>query len=582
MIETAPYRSGQFVAATWSAGADRSLLERLRRQVEGWTVNEGPGWLLASDSPACLADAAGVAVATTVPRLFDRRSAALRTPVELAPRLRDDPSGLLRALGAPYRLAWTEPGRGEIHAATDSSGLGHVFWTCRDGISACASSPLLLAQPFAAAVSLEGIGAFALFGTFPFAATPFEGVVRLLAGCNLVLGTGSAQVVERGQRATDADSLADAFAAAVRAMDEAAPHATLELSGGLDSRLILAAIPPERRANHSALTIHDGEASADLAIARRIAGLDGLDHRGVRVPLDAIGDGERLRALLDHVIAGYGAMANPIDVLPLALTPGQDEIAQIGGQNGEIIRGFYYPMQPLRQTTSHELVARLVDWRIAANDRVSPQLFSAGPNAPVLAAARGQLIDRLAAFDGPWGRTLDSIYLRYRMQSWAGTAASSRFVGRTILWPFFDDAFLMAAMELEPERKRDSAAAYALLGQLDRQLAAIPLDSGLVPAAMTTGGLGARAAKLALIGRKAARKIIQRVRPRSTAVLGSDLIIDGWQQTGGGKRLDLHRLASLGLFDETVLDAIGSGRLRPDRATLGFVLLCEAWTKTSR
>jgi hypothetical protein len=43
------------------------------------------------------------------------------------------------------------------------------------------------------------------------------------------------------------------------------------------------------------------------------------------------------------------------------------------------------------------------------------------------------------------------------------------------------------------------------------------------------------------------------------------------------KRLDIHRLASLGIFDEAMPETIASGRPLPNRATLGFLLLCETW-----
>lgn len=581
MIEFPPYRGGRVIAASWRGGQEAGVLAGLRQRLTGWALAESGGWLIATDQAANLCENSLTIAATTVPRLFDRANAALRGVEELAPWLADDSGALLDTLGAPFRLVWIDKREGEMHAATDACGLGHLFWAQVGGVSICASSSLLLAQVVGAAPSLEGIAGFALCGTFPFAATPYRGVARLLAGNRLRAQGGSVQISEHARGSHPSQSLADAFSAAVGAMDRAAPDATLELSGGLDSRLVLAALPQERRAGHPAITISDGD-SRDLRIARHIGARAGLRHSEILLPRDILQDGDRLSALLEHVIVGYDTMANPVDRLPLVLTLGDNEAARMGGQNGEIIRGFYYPMQPLSEPASRKLVESLVDWRIIANDRVTPEIFAPATGVAVLASARESLIDALAAFDGAWGNVLDQVYLHYRMQSWVGCPASCRFIDRASLWPFFDAQFLSAAMALDTRDKRDSRAAYKLLAAMDPGLAAVQLDSGLVPTAMIAGGIQARTAAWILAGRKAARKVMQRIRPRAGNVLGSMQIVDCWHAAGAYERLDLHSLASLGLFEDEVLEAIGSGRTKPDRATLGFLLLCETWSRASR
>lgn len=580
MSEFPPYRGGRVVAACWRGGSEAPVLASLRRHLEEWAMADGEGWLIATDRAGNLSETRTTVAATTVPRLFDRESAALRDVEELAPRLADRAEELLDALGAPFRLVWIDKHEGEMHAATDPCGLGHLFWAQVGEVSICASSSLLLAQVVGAAPSLKGIASFALCGTFPFAATPYQGVARLLAGNRLRARAGRVEISERALAAGEPQSPHHAFAAAVRAMDRAASDATLELSGGLDSRLILAALPRERRAGHPAITIADGD-SRDLRIARHIAAREGLRHSEIPLPRGVLEDGEQLSALLEHVMVGYDTMANPIDRLPLVLTLGESEAARMGGQNGEIIRGFYYPMQPLSEPASRKLVEGLVDWRIVANDRVPPEMFAPATGGALLASAREGLIDALAGFGGAWGDALDQVYLRYRMQSWVGCAASCRFIDRASLWPFFDADFLAAAMALDPRDKRDSRAAYGLLAALDPALAAMPLDSGLVPAAMIADGVRTRVAAWMLTGRKAARKVMQRIRPRADNVLGSVQIVDCWHAAGAYKRLDLHSLASLGLFENEMLEAVGAGRTKPDRATLGFLLLCETWARVS-
>lgn len=577
-----PYRAARIFGATWARGTEPPAAMLIRTKLRDWTVRSGDGWLLAADMAGHVADAQGVLVATTASKLFNRRESRLQDTAELAAALRGDIETLPRSLGAPFRLLWADPDRAEIHAATDALGLSHLFWARYETVAVCASTPQLLAELVGARPSRQGVAAFALLGTFPFAQTPYEDVHRLLAGHTAVLKGADIALRDRGGASDPPVSLREAFVDAVAAMDRAAPDAALELSGGLDCRLILAALPKPGRRGRTAMTLYENDPrSPDVLLARRIAAGEAMLHREVEVPLDRLPD-EALPALLEHVIAGYGGMANPIDMVPLALTSSHEGTAQFGGQNGEIIRGFYYPMQPLSRPATRDLVARLVDWRIISNDRASPALFRSGEGVDALAEARDGLIEMLTFPGISWGQALDRIYLGYRMQSWAGAAVSSRFVGRTVLWPFFDETFLAAALNLDASRKRDSRVAHELLVELDPQLAAIPLDSGLVPAIMAGGGVRARGAQLLRTGKKAARKIGQRIAPRSARVLGSGLLVDHWHRCGAYRQLDLNALASFGLFDDAALEAVGSGRMKPDRATLGFLLLCETWARPSR
>ena len=121
-----------------------------------------------------------------------------------------------------------------------------------------------------------------------------------------------------------------------------------------------------------------------------------------------------------------------------------------------------------------------------------------------------------------------------------------------------------------------------MLAALDPKLAEVPLDNGVVPIHMLQGGM-----LTALQGRlrkmmKATRKIAQRLRPASTAVLGSDALLEKWHDLGCFRTLDVAGLAKLGLFDEASLVQITSGARRADRATLGFLLLCDRLVRNGR
>ncbi len=569
----------RFLAASWKrAGAGDRLLSRL----QGWQIVQGDGWLLASEKADCFGRHQGAAVATSIHRLFDRRAARNLGAADLAAQLAQKPDFLpseLASLAAPFRLAWVSDAGATPTIATDGSGLGQVFHATGGDVAVASSSAALIASLIGAGPDVAALASFAQFGSFPFEETPFAGVRKLSAGSLVRLNNGQCLVESWLPSEQPGGSISEALRQCVSMMVRADAAATMELSGGLDSRLVLAAMAPEDRRGRLSLTIGSADyPSADVTLARRIAAAEGLDHRVVDVGGMNL-DRADMPALLDHVIDGYDRMANPLDKLPLVFANnGYNETARFGGQNGEIMRGFYYPLQPLEAQPSRALANRLISTRLIGNDRVDPSIFSHAAGEP-LKAAREKMADHLMQGSGTWGDVLDRFYLDYRMQSWAGNGISNRFVGRTIFWPFFDRGVLRAAYGLKPADKQHSMAAYRLLLDLDPALARLPLDTGVVPAFAVRGGLGARIAQARMTAMKVKKKLAQRLGRNVHQVIGADVAAGHWHRQEGHKRLDFDALSRLGLFDSAFLDSVAAGKARPDRPTLGFVLLCNAVVK---
>lgn len=208
-----------------------------------------------------------------------------------------------------------------------------------------------------------------------------------------------------------------------------------------------------------------------------------------------------------------------------------------------------------------------------------PSLFNDQfANGPIT-TARQAMISQLAQFQGSWGQILDQVYLYFRMQSWVGNGIGNLFQHSTPLMPFFDSNFLASALQLPPVAKRQSHIAYELLNNLDAKLATLPLDSGLIPSLCISNSYGAKLLEFKLTVQKALRKLQQRIKPSSAETLGSSTVIDTWHAQEGYKKLDLHSLSSLKIFNEATLDDLGHGRIKMDRSTLGFILLCETWNQ---
>ena len=410
------YSAGRIIAGCWPDDNSAESVERLIAALAEWNIVRGPGWFIAGEKKAFSAGDDRMIVSTTNVRIMDREAAVLRDAPSLLDMLQARGEIALDDLAAPFRLLYVDRAEHRIVAATDPSGLGQLFMATSGGIFLCGSSATLLADLVGARPCLPSLAAFAQCGSFPFELTPFEGVTKLLAGCRLTIVGGKSRIYPVDTRPAAGDAHTE-FVAAVGALLEAAPDASLELSGGLDSRLILAAIPETGRAGRRAVTLGSGSGdNAEVKVARRIARMSGLEHEIVPPTLSSIDSADDLSNMLRHVAEGYDHMANPLDKVALVLAGRSiaQERPRFGGQNGEIIRGFYYPFQAIEKEASAAQIDRLVDWRLMANDRVAMWLFSAQGKL-ALAEAADALKQRLASFDGQWGQALDRIYLRYRM-----------------------------------------------------------------------------------------------------------------------------------------------------------------------
>ena len=305
------YSAGRIIAGSWPEGNSAENVERLIAPLAEWNIVRGPGWFIASERKAFSAGDDGMIVTTTNVRIMDREAAVLRDAPSLLDMLQARGERALDDLAAPFRLLYVDRAEHRIVAATDPSGLGQLFMATSRGISLCASSATLLADLVGAGPCLPSLAAFAQCGSFPFELTPFEGVTKLMAGSRLAIVGGQSRIYPVDSRPAAADIRTE-FVAAVGALLQAAPDASLELSGGLDSRLILAAIPETGRAGRRAITLGSGSGdNAEVKVARRIVVMAGLEHDIVPPYLTSIDGADDLSDLLRHVAEGYDHMANP-------------------------------------------------------------------------------------------------------------------------------------------------------------------------------------------------------------------------------------------------------------------------------
>jgi asparagine synthase (glutamine-hydrolysing) len=247
-------------------------------------------------------------------------------------------------------------------------------------------------------------------------------------------------------------------------------------------------------------------------------------------------------------------------------------VARFSGQNGEIMRGFYYPGQPLGAMASPALARRVIDWRIISNDVVSAAMFDPAWLADTRAAVSARLERLLVEPALPWADALDRFYLEQRMHRWCGAAVSATLGERPVLLPFFDADVLALARATPAADKAGSRFVARDIVRLDPALAAIRLASGMVPAAIARGGIGSRVGRARQFASKAGAKIRQQLAGRDVATARSittaALVMAHKLHHG----IDVQKMAELNIFSLPALEDFARGTADMTRSTVGFLL----------
>ena len=200
-------------------------------------------------------------------------------------------------------------------------------------------------------LDLEAVGAYLALGFVPGEATPFRAVRKLRPGCR-VLVTPDGMHMERywpwprffeapaGRTLEDcADEAGERLGAATRAMLLSDRPVGVLLSGGLDSSLMTALLPPEvrRETRTFAIGFEGGGHHDERVHARRVATHLGTMHREFVVRLDMAGELERVVRFLDEPCADPAA----VPAFLVARAASAEVTVLLSGTGGDEVFGGY-------------------------------------------------------------------------------------------------------------------------------------------------------------------------------------------------------------------------------------------------
>ena len=490
---------------------------------------------------------------------------------------RDDRS--FSRFAAPFALCGRRYPGGKFSALTDRYGLAHLFGWQGQGVCAISSSALVIGNAFGLEQDAEAIGEYGLLGHYLGSATAVQGVRKSKPGMMLEMESGQlsssavmvpAEIIPTA-RMECIDQGISALRESVSTYIEAFPECDIELSGGIDSRLLLAAIPKSKRRLHTAVTLGTA-GSMDCKVARELAGLNGMRHKVIDIDSASEVTRDDLIEFLHMASLRHGHAGNPIDKLTLEIVRSQLGTGpRLSGQNGEIARGFYYPGQPLQGGFSRKRHTRLSNWRLTGNDTVRQTILSEDFRHHARAALMRNTRSALQAHES-WPAALDQLYLGERMQRWCGCSISAAYADRAVLMPFFHPAFVNWSLASPAREKLGSRLACKLMTSIAPELASVPLDSGAKPSQIAGSGFNNQIRSSLLLGNKVIKRIFRQATGKQRHNMGTKSLTQKLQEAGVLSVLDWSALRSSDIFDEAVLDGIENGLLPLDRASLGFLI----------
>lgn len=504
------------------------------------------------------------------PRAGDRdmTTADVGDVVRAAPQDRGPvlpPFGALLAEGHRHRFA------------VDGMGFRQLYVRQGTGWAAVSTSARALNHLEPGSLDLTALATQSLLGWQVGARTWFEGTA--LAAPSVTLQDGDIQSRSASRGGAERPPAEPVRVAArllrdiVTAYLDDHPDAELQLTGGLDSRILLAAVPPARRRDLRVMTL-SVPGSSDVAIAAALARRYGMPHHikdfgalSELLPAEAfalaVGAARRLDLAADPIAQAAVDCAEGII----------GDRPRIVGLGGEIARGFYYAGPAQLQRISRRRVERLARWRLFTNEAVPPEMFTHDFARWARAEASRAVWQAFQEGGGAsWFDATDRFYSGQRMRRWAGALASAACLERVAVNPMLDPRFQALVESLPPEQKRGARFLAQLLHELDPELAAIPMDGRPAPSAYARSSPG----NVYLQMRAKWPKLVRKVRQRATGMRlppeGGAILADRVLDHMRSHRAEMEALTRHGILDEDWIDRLVGGEVRPSVAGCSFLV----------
>ncbi len=520
-----------------------------------------------------VAEDPGSLLLSRVVRTRDGAVPAAAVASELAGR----PAALGRLLPPFAAVRGDETG---VTMVADSMGLRQLYHSSPGAIggSVMSTSALLAGVASAAGFDETAVAVQSQLGWQLGQRTLFAGVQKLAPGTVAHLGATGVTTVAPARTAVEPIPFAEAVRQAadilrtsLEAVLDDHPDAVLQLTGGQDSRLLLSAIPASRRRGLRAMTLGVG-GDGDVTVAAEIAARYRVQHevRGLG-GLDEVTPAEAW-ALCVEAAGRLDGMSDPVALAALGVAEGAfEQGVRISGLGGEVARGFYYVGRVRDRAYTRKDAEQLAAWRMFANEAVEAEALAVEFRDWARGAAEGSVFDALAVGGAEWFRATDELYLRDRMQRWAGVTDTAVAYQRVVINPMLDESFLMLANRLTPREKAHSRFLASLQMELDPELGRMRLEGRPAPIAYAEPGPLSAVGRTFTTARKSAKKVAQRLRRGNRAPAGGATLSAKVAEHWRAHPEIVDRSAFMSFLSEAWLNDVLDGRTEPRPSSVAFV-----------
>jgi len=373
----------------------------------------------------------------------------------------------------------------ETVVLTDVVGSCHCFSRTWKDALALSGSSFVLAALEDCALDPVGCQEFLGSGVIYEDRTIYRAVRKLGPASVHRFASGSSTGPQRYWRITEVEpesldgpaasrELAEALIRAARRVAKVFPRPVCDLTGGYDSRALVAMF---RSAGVDFSTVVAGPATtADVKVARKLAQVENLPHLHVP-PIEpltvgrvrdafALTDGEfdlieyaRIQAIHERLAASFDISLN--------------------GSFGEVARGYWWELLAPRVGARRQLDAHKVSKRRYAAQPFDGSLFPAEKRLGLDSHFAG-VIERTNAGLSHLPNTMqmNHAYLMMRMQRWQGRIGSSTNQLWPCLPPFLFRSVLEVMLRTKARLCRRGLLVRRLLAEYQPALAAVPLEHG--------------------------------------------------------------------------------------------------------
>jgi asparagine synthetase B (glutamine-hydrolysing) len=513
---------------------------------------------------------------------------------ELLKRCLSDAASTFDSVSPPYAAVFYD-GRDETaHVLVDRLGFQHLYVRKgEDGRVWISSSGLTLAAGMHSTVDPHHVAEWLAMGHFMSDKTLVREVRKLGCGEHVQLTSHGIATVRSWQprlREPDlvmGESLVEQFSDEFRrsvAITAVGPGLATEMTGGIDSRYLLAALLDN---GISPLAWTMGQPGwSELKIIERLRERRPFEHRVVTLDARIV---PRLPDLVEEMQQLSDGEANALEYAPLLVAFEElDDVrtTSLSGVAGEIARGFYFGLlrsqRQLRDVPVDALLVKETRPAAAARDSFSTEL-AINP-LDELRAVVETFVSRSPAETAEG--ILEDLYLRARLQRFAGrNFTTTGYFCRQGL-PYFDNEFVDFVLRLPFDAKRDGWILRRSLMQIAPDFATVPLTAGMAVAPSSLLRPDRIARRYSALARRAATKYGGNV-GRRLAATGAEM--KPWSTARADPRfgefvrdllLERHAETSAFLDRGRVTGVIDSALAGRSMYSLGLLLTLELTLRT--